>query len=80
MRIVGGLERARLFSRAAKSGKLSGAFRRWGDSSVQEMSFFAACLALRSRIDLRYFGHLPCIRNRFNATTLPLESSCTLVP
>jgi hypothetical protein len=36
--------------------------------------------AASSRVDLRYFGHLPGIRNRFSATSYPLESTFTLVP
>ena len=33
-----------------------------------------------SRVDLRYFGHLPWIRNRFSARSYRLESTFMLVP
>ena len=32
------------------------------------------------RIDLRYFRHLPCSRNAFNARLYALESSFMLAP
>jgi hypothetical protein len=53
----------------------------WGrvadDPGIEEhrSSFVAS-----SRVDLRYFGHLPWIRNRFSATSYPLESTFMLVP
>ena len=46
------------------------------DPGEEHRSSFVAS----SRADLRYFGHLPWIRNRFSARSYPLESTFILVP
>ena len=49
-------------------------------AEIRELRSIALVLWRHRGVDLRYFGHLPWIRNRFSARSYPLESTFMLVP